>query len=263
MSAPISWGDLLKAAESGPKFDVLPVGDYNMEITETDVKQTRNGETMFAMKCKVLVGPYAGRIIFHNLTVPNPSAENASIRAGYFLNDLKLLGLSQAFIDSQPQPAQLVAALANKQFIGQLDQREYPKDSGTMRNNIKRIKKAPNGGAAGAMPGALPPAPAAAPPAPAPAYAPPAPQAAPQPQFAPPQPQFAPPAPQPVAEQPQQYAQPQAPQQAPPAPQPVAAAAPPAPAPEQYAAPAAPAPAPTAPVAADAPELPASPFGPQ
>jgi hypothetical protein len=258
--AQIEWAKLFKDAAEGPKFDVLPNGDYPLEVKKVDVKPTAKGETMFAMQCAVLNGPHAKRIIFHNLTVPGASAENGQARAAYFINDLKTIGLTQQFIDAQPQADQIAQALLGKTFIAQLDQREYPPNSGTMRNNVKRMKKAPAGLAA---PGAAAPIPAPAPPAPAQGYAPPAPQAAP----APPQPVAQPQAAQPPQPVQQQYAQP-APQAAPvPQPVPVQQAAPapsPVPAPDQqyaqpeYAQPAA------QPVAQQgAPELPASPFGPQ
>lgn len=285
MTGAIPWGQLMKDAKENPAadFSPMPPGEYATKITKVEVTKTKTqGETMFRMQAKVETGPLANRTVFPNIIVPGPTAQPK--RAGYFINDLKTVGLSEAFIQAQPTIQQIADALLGKFVICELEDGMY---QGKKTSNVKRLKPASallgGGGAAPAAPQAAPPAAQYAPPAAAPQAAP-----APQPiQYQPPQPQAAPPAPAPMAApapqpqaapEPQQYQAPEAPAAAPqappappapaptPAPQPVVEpAAPqqpesPAAVPTQAAPPAAP---PAAPAPSDVPAMPPSPFAAQ
>jgi hypothetical protein len=226
--AGIAWGKILADAASGPNYDPLPIGKYDMQVTKVEVKTTKNGEVMFSYQAAVQTGPHTKRVLFGNLVVPGATAANGAQRAGFFIRDLKNLGLSQEFVDSQPQPDAIAAALVGRYFVAQVEQREWQGDT---KNEIKRILKAP------AVTG--PPAPGGytAPPAPAAPAAAPAPAVAPVPPAAPPAPAAA----------------------APPAP--AAAPAAPAPTPAAPAPAAVPAAAPPAASPGEVPTLPPSPFG--
>ena len=271
----IAWGKILTDAAAGPSYDPIPNGKYDMQITSCEVKTTKAGEVMFSYKATVQNGAHAKRVLFGNIVVPGPTAANGAQRASFLIRDLKNLGLAQEFIDAQPQPEQIRAALEGRFFVATVEQREY---QGETKNEIKRINKAvaitgaPAPGGAGYAIAPVPgPPPAAAPPAPAPAptplvapappgYAPPAAPAAPAPATAP-APAAAPPAYAPPVTPPEPAAAPPAPVYAPPAEPAAPAYTPPPAAPEAPPAPPA-APAPVAPpAAADVPTLPPSPFG--
>lgn len=256
----VNWGALMEA--SGGAFEPLPNGDFDIQVVKSEASKSSGGKTMFKLTLNVIAGPHVNRKLWTNLTV-SPENPNA---LGIFFSQMAAFGLNAAFFSQNPSPEVVASQLDGKYARVTAAQREWPKGSGQIRNDVTSIKPAVIAGGQGAVPGM---APVAAAPAPAPAAAP-APVAAapaPVPAAAPAavaQPVAPAPAPQPVA------AQAPAPVQEAPAPQPVAtsepvaqpvqeapvvAAAPPAPAPVAEQPAAAPAPA-----AAATPAPPAIPF---
>lgn len=240
----VNWGALMEA--SGGAFEPLPNGDYDIQVTKSEASKSSGGKTMFKLTLNVVAGPHVNRKLWTNLTV-SPENPNA---LGIFFSQMAAFGLSGDFFKSNPSPEQVASALDGKYARVTAAQREWPKGSGQIRNDVTSIKAAVIAGGQGAIPGvgapaaAPAPTPVAAAPAPAPVQAAPAPAPVAQPVAAPVQEQVA----QPVA------AQAPAPVQEAPAPQPVAAPAPVAApvqeAPVVAAAPPAPAPVAEQPVAA-------------
>lgn len=238
-----SWKQLMDQAQAG--FEALPPGPYDAEIIKAEYKTASTGKPMWVVQFKVLAGPYANKVVFNQfvLSEDNPNA------LGMFFRHMAVLGLDGEFFGMLPEGQAgydaIAGALVGKKAKITLSQREYPKGSGTMRNQVDDVQASQLGAnepvrqiAQAGVPTAAPtPAPAPAPaPAPqaAPAQAPaPAPQpaAAPapaQPQAAPVAPQAAP-APAPAPAQPEAQPAPQAaPEAAPaqPAPEPQPAAEP-------------------------------------
>ncbi len=230
-----SWNDLINdAGGAGGSYEPIPAGDYDFTVSEAEVKQSSNGKTMYAVRCKVEAGPHAERIVFHQFVI---SPENPNALAMFF-RQMNLLGLGREFFAGDPADHQVADSLKGKRFRAQVQIRTW---QGQEKNEIKQIFSAVSAGSPGGMPGgaARPPAPAPAPAAPAPSAATPPPAPAPAPEYsapAAPAPAPAPaaPAPAPAPEPVQQEAAPapvvpdQVPAPAPPAP--------PAPAAEQPAA---------------------------
>lgn len=173
MTGAIQWGKLLDGAKTMPSFDPIPEGDYYVQVSKSEVAPTTKGEVMFKYQAVVQAGPHAKRILFGNIVIPAPTAEKHDQRAAFLLRDLKAIGLADEFIATQPQPADLSAALVGCSFTASVTIREY---KGKLSNNINRIKKATGapvaGIAAAPIPSGYTPAPAAPVPAPAPAPAP-------------------------------------------------------------------------------------------
>lgn len=232
-----NWLDLLNEAKQngGPQdFGPIPAGEYRLKVLSAETRQTQNGKTKYTIKAEVQDGAHAGRLVWDDLIV-SPESSGAM---GFFFRKMKALGLAENFFATQPDDNAIVAALANREFLGKVIVDNY---GGKDRNKIDGYKPL----AAASASGFIPPAPqAAAPAAPQAAPAQAAPAAAPAPA----------PAPAPAA----------APQQSPwdqgaaaPAPAPAPAPAAPAPgSPWDQGAAAAPAPAPAAP----APSFPQPPF---
>lgn len=247
-----SWRQLMDQASAG--FEPVPAGPYDAEIIKAEYKQASTGKDMWVVQFKVIAGPYANRTIYNQfvLSEDNPNA------LGIFFRHMAVLGLDGEFFGMLPEGQAghdaIAGAMVGSKAKITVSQREYPKGSGTMRNQVDDVQASQLGanapvrqivqaGVPTATPAAAPqpqaPAPqAAAPqpqaaPAPAPQQAPaPAQQPAPapaQPQAAPAQPEAAP-EPQPVAAQPEAQPAPQA------APEPAAEQ----PAPQQGATPSAP-----------------------
>lgn len=247
-----NFNELLENAKSA-SYEALPIGDYNIEITEANATTSQNGKPMIKVKMRVTAGPYEKRQLFNQfvLSIENPQA------LAIFFRHMAAFGLDQNFFAQLGQTQDLTPvaqALLGRHATVTLGHREW---QGETRNDVTNIKPiqggvpSPNGlpGNAAPMPQASVPAPSAVP-TPAPTV-PTTPASAPAPQAqAPAAPAPAPPAP-PAPAAPQQAPAPQAP-----APQstydPNAHSA-------QIAqsvapAPAAPAPAPAAPPAPPAPE---------
>jgi hypothetical protein len=60
------------AVELASSFDPLPAGNYNVIITESEVKETKNGTgQLIALKMCVFDGEFENRIIFSNINFKN------------------------------------------------------------------------------------------------------------------------------------------------------------------------------------------------
>ena len=65
-------------AENVNNFEVLPAGDYEAVITESELKTTQKGDGKYiALKIQIISGDHSDRVLFANLNVvnPNPVAE--------------------------------------------------------------------------------------------------------------------------------------------------------------------------------------------
>lgn len=214
-----SWSDLLTdAGGAGDSFEPLPAGDYDFIISQADVKQTANGKTMYAVRCKVESGPHKDRLVFHNFVV---SPENPNALAMFF-RQLNVLGLGREFFAQNPSDHQVAEHLVDRRFRGDITIRTW---QGQDRNEVKQFYTAVAGSFGNGVPSTgLSPTSAPAPtPAPAPAVAPV--YAAPPTQAAPPAPAPAPtPAPAPVQQAPVPAVETPAAPPVPPAPAPAGAA---------------------------------------
>lgn len=134
--ATASWQQLMQnAEEGGVSFEPLPVGEYLVEVNSAEYKPAASGKDMWVLKFKVLSGPYANRTVFHNLvlTQDNPNA------LSYFFRHMKALGLDKGFFAAEPQPSQVAMAMEGRTCRIKVKQREYPKGSGEMRNDVDGI----------------------------------------------------------------------------------------------------------------------------
>lgn len=70
-------------AEDDRSFDPLPAGDYDCQITDSEMKETRSGGEMLKLTLEVISGPYANRKVWDNLNIrnANPQAQQIAHRA--------------------------------------------------------------------------------------------------------------------------------------------------------------------------------------
>lgn len=61
----------IKDAEAGKggDFEALPDGNYEVALNQLELKESKNGKPMVAIRFKVLEGEYKGRLIFVNQVV--------------------------------------------------------------------------------------------------------------------------------------------------------------------------------------------------
>lgn len=64
-------------------FDLLPAGRYDVVITDSKLKPTKNGAGKYLeLKLQVLSGPYQNRVLFDRLNLENPSQQAVAISRG-------------------------------------------------------------------------------------------------------------------------------------------------------------------------------------
>lgn len=80
-------------APAGEDFEPYPAGGYHYQLTEADIKQTKNGGRMFAAKAQVIEGPCEKRVCFLNINLVNQSTKAQEIGQREFANLCKALGL--------------------------------------------------------------------------------------------------------------------------------------------------------------------------
>jgi hypothetical protein len=134
------WNEFMQEAGNAPAgFDPLPVGQYDVEITDSKAKVTQNGKAMYEVKMKVLGGPHANRLVWNRFVISPESSTALSI----FFQQMKSLGVGPEFFAAEPSDDQVAAALMGKRCKVHLEQKEY---QGTVRNEVKKIIP-PEGGA--------------------------------------------------------------------------------------------------------------------
>lgn len=181
----------------------LPIGDYDMVVTDAQYVTSTTNRPMYKVKLKVETGQYAGRALTNNfvVTLDNPQALRI------FFRHMACFGLDENFFAPNPNPSLVSQALLNRRARVTLGMRKY---RGEDQNDITAI----NPPSVGAVLGSNAPV---TPLGQQPQYAPPPqPPMQPQPimQPSPPMP------PQPMPPQPMQPPMQPAPQPIPPAPMP-------------------------------------------
>ena len=83
-----------KTTESS--FDPVPPGDYNLQITNSDVKPTKDGKGKYIwLEETILDGPYAGRKVFDQLNLWNANPTASKIAEVAFTRLCKACGKVQ------------------------------------------------------------------------------------------------------------------------------------------------------------------------
>jgi Protein of unknown function (DUF669) len=142
-------------------FEPLPAGDYNCQITDSEIVETRTGGEMLKLTLEVIDGPYANRKVWDNLNIRNSNATAQSIAHRTLADLCAACGLGP-IADSEElhfKPFVAVLKIEPERTVGD---RTYD-----ARNGVKRYKARggqPPVGKAAAQPAARP-APQAARPA--------------------------------------------------------------------------------------------------
>ncbi|WP_089177118.1 DUF669 domain-containing protein [Bosea sp. AS-1] len=144
--------DPTSVPEDERSFDLLPAGDYVMQIIESELKPKDNGDCGLNLTIEIIDGPFANRKIWDwlNIRHSNPQAQSIAQRA---LADLCLATGVQGLRDSEE--------LHFKPFIGTV-KINPAKGNYEASNGIKRYKPMSGGGAPRQAPAPARVAPAAA-----------------------------------------------------------------------------------------------------
>lgn len=69
--------------EDERSFEPMPAGDYNCQITDSEIVETKTGGEMLKLTLEVIDGPFANRKVWDNLNIrnANPQAQQIAHRA--------------------------------------------------------------------------------------------------------------------------------------------------------------------------------------
>lgn len=134
-----------------PSFEALPVGLYEVVITDSKLQETKSGNgTMLVLDLEVISGDYQGRKLWDRLNLVNPSSTAVEIARQTLASICRAVGVQQ-LTDT--------AVLHDKPLMASVALRRLP--DGTTQNDIKRYQPRPDAAVAVATPQPVPVAPAA------------------------------------------------------------------------------------------------------
>lgn len=117
-----------------PDFEPLPNGDYEVVITESEMKPTKDGGGEYlAVTFEVLEGDHKGRRLWHNLNLKNKSDKAVQIAKGQLSAICKAVGVLKPRDSSMLHDIPLIVRVKSK-----------PDQNGELRNNIVKFST-PNG----------------------------------------------------------------------------------------------------------------------
>jgi hypothetical protein len=147
----IDWSSLQKEAASA---GVLPVGSYNVVVTESSATVASTGKPMIKVKLRVTEGPHKDKPIWNQFVI---SAESP-IALRIFFQHMAAFGLNTDFFAANPSTESVASNLLNRAATVELGIRQW---QGADRNEVKSVNPLTAGGplAPGVVTG--PPVPAA------------------------------------------------------------------------------------------------------
>lgn len=128
--ASVDYAALSATAKKG--FEPLPVGEYDVEVTNAEYKTASTGSPMYKIEFTIEAGPHKGRKLWRNLTlkVEKPNA------VGAFFGQMRALGLNDEFFASSPEEATICAELIGNRARVTVKHREY---NGQTQNDVDKI----------------------------------------------------------------------------------------------------------------------------
>lgn len=137
-----------QAAEANSGFDPIPPGEYILQVSETELKNTKNGTGQYIKVAFTVMGPkYEGRKIFTNFNIRNASPEAERIGVSQLKALVVAGGVSEPLMDTD----QLIGATVSARVtVDKSDDPQYDD-----QNRVSRYKPVGALGT-GAAPGATP-----------------------------------------------------------------------------------------------------------
>lgn len=119
----IAFADLISQAEAeGFSNEVLPAGEYDVEIAGVNAGTSQGGKPQIGVRYKVLVGPSAGKSFWDNLTLSTDNPKAVAV----FLRKLGQLGLSSDFIKAQTSMETVAASIqTGRQYRAVVGTRDF------------------------------------------------------------------------------------------------------------------------------------------
>lgn len=99
-----SWREL---RDRVPEKKILPAGKYDAKVTKATATESAKGKMQYKLTFTIDGGPHNGEPLSNTITL---SPENETTLR-YFFRDLAALGITEEFLDSNPEPEQVAAAM--------------------------------------------------------------------------------------------------------------------------------------------------------
>jgi len=87
--------DLDALPVSAPSFEPLPAGWYTASISSAEVKNTKSGGKMIALKYEILGPTHSGRFVFGNLNIKNSNPKAEEIGRQQLGDIMRAIGLTR------------------------------------------------------------------------------------------------------------------------------------------------------------------------
>ena len=113
-------------------YDVLPKGQYRVQIEDTEVRISQAGAQYLSVKLRVCDGPYEGRLLWDNLSLWHPSEKVSQIAKSKLEGYRHACGIQQKLEDTSELHSRVLDVLV------QVKQR----DGDEPRNEIRRCAAA-------------------------------------------------------------------------------------------------------------------------
>ena len=95
-------------------------GDYPVVADKVTYKKTQTDKHMWTVNLKVTAGPYAGRVVTHNMVL-SPELDFAVKR---WFREMDALGADEKFLDTKPSPDAICAQIQGRHALATFKQSE-------------------------------------------------------------------------------------------------------------------------------------------
>lgn len=136
MTTQLDWDAILDdQAANSDDYSALPAGPYTVQVDDATAKVAQSGNAMISVTCRVLGGPYDGRIVWTNIVFATSNATAMK----FTLRKLKALGVTRDWIaDNNPTTEQIATKIIDKVVDVDIEIRQW---DGEDRNEIKTFRK--------------------------------------------------------------------------------------------------------------------------
>lgn len=129
-----------------PSFEALPVGLYEVVITDSKLQETKSGNgTMLVLDLEVISGDYQGRKLWDRLNLVNPSSTAVEIARQTLASICRAVGVQQLTDTAQLHDRPLIALV-----------RQRIRPDGEVTNEIKGYRPKPSAPVAAPAPASAP-----------------------------------------------------------------------------------------------------------
>lgn len=141
----LNWDSILEEQSATSEDSAIPAGTYAVEVASAADKVAQSGNHMIALTCRVIGGPYDGRLLWTNIVF----ATTNTTAMKFTLRKLNALGVGREWLATEnPNAATIAAKVVGAVVNAEVTVREW---NGENRNDIQTFKRAEGAAAAKAV----------------------------------------------------------------------------------------------------------------